>query len=346
MATAVAISTVGRLVLDVIAEWWDNLLFSSSPDPKAVLVINFRYHLVSLTAVFLALAVGLIVGTAALNGPAIEAFESNIQSLRDNNEQLRDEIQELQNQVGEDQAFAAEIAPAYLANQLTGRNILVVALPRRRHQVVDSAIEMLGYSGATVSGRISVLDDFFDPAYTDALGDLAETSTPATVQTPVTYDGVTAMSYVLAAVTTGEADGATVAIAPGDITTVTSGLNEMSMLTVENTPTGVADGVLILAGPGSTDSESEDRNAGMVAFTSAFAADDPTVYAATTSTGDGNPIDTIRAESADTIATVDNIFADQGRIAAVAALADFVNNGTVDHLGIGEGASGLLPDAA
>jgi len=32
-------------------------------------VINFRYHVVSLTAVFLALAIGLVVGTAALNGP-------------------------------------------------------------------------------------------------------------------------------------------------------------------------------------------------------------------------------------------------------------------------------------
>jgi hypothetical protein len=62
--------------------------------------------------------------------------------------------------------------------------------------------------------------------------------------------------------------------------------------------------------------------------------------------GDGNPITLLRAESAETVATVDNIGATQGRIASVAALADFVNNGTVDHLGIGEGASGLLPDAA
>jgi hypothetical protein len=309
-------------------------------------VINFRYHLVSLTAVFLALTVGLILGTAALNGPAIEAFEQNIQSLRDSNEQLRDENQELGNELDKDQAFAAEIAPAYLANQLTGRNILVVALPGAETEVVDSAVEMLGYAGATVSGRISVLDDFFDPNNTDGLGDLAETTTPATVQTPVTYDGVTAMSYVLAAVTTGEAAGATVAITPADITTVTSGLNGLDMLTVESTPTGVADGVLILAGSGSIDSGADDRNAGMVAFANAFAADDPTVYAATTSTGDGNPINVLRAESAETVATVDNIKATQGQIASVAALANFVNNGTVDHLGIGRGASGLLPDAA
>ena len=35
-------------------------------------MINFRYHVVSLTAVFLALAIGLVVGTAALNGPVAD----------------------------------------------------------------------------------------------------------------------------------------------------------------------------------------------------------------------------------------------------------------------------------
>jgi hypothetical protein len=309
-------------------------------------VINFRYHLVSLTAVFLALTVGLILGTAALNGPAIEAFESNIQSLRDGNEQLRAQVEEMEADLEDDQAFATAIAPSYLAGKLTDRNILVVALPGADTAYVDGAIEMLGYAGATVSGRLSVLDDFFDPAKADALGDLADLSTPATVTAPVTYDSVAAMSYVLAAVTTGEAAGATVAITPGDITEVTTGLSELGMITVETSPTGTADGVLNLAGPGSTDSDAAHRNAGMVAFANAFAADDPTVYGATTSTGDGNPIITLRAESADTVATVDNVLTTQGQIAAIVALADFVNTATVDHLGTGEGASGLLPDAA
>jgi hypothetical protein len=309
-------------------------------------VINFRYHLVSLTAVFLALTVGLILGTAALNGPAIEAFESNIQSLRDSNEQLRSQVEQMDRDLQDDQAFAEAVAPSYLAGQLTAKNILVIALPGADPTDVDGTIDMLGYAGATVSGRISILDDYFDPDRAAELGDLAETTTPDTVTTPVTYDGVTAMSYVLAAVTTGEAAGTTVAIAPGDITTVTTGLNGLGMLTVETEPTGVADGVIILAGAGFTDSDAADRNAGMVAFANAFAADDPTVYAATTDTGDGNPIKTIRAENPDTVATADNVALTQGQIAAVAALADYINTSTVDHLGTGEGASGLLPDAA
>lgn len=309
-------------------------------------MINFRYHLVSLTAVFLALTVGLILGTAALDGPALEALQSTSQSLRDSNEQLRSEIESLEDQLDSDQAFAKEIAPSYLDGTLTGKSILVVALPGVDTDVVDGAVEMLGYSGATVTGRFSVLDDYFDPANTDTLADAADQVAPSTVQVPVTYDGVASMSYVLAAVTTGEAGGTTTAITESDITTVLSSLEELSMITVDTQPTGVADGVLILAGAGSSDSDAEDRNTGMVTFATTYADDDPTVYAATTDTGDGNPLATLRGDDGDSVATVDNASTAQGQLAAVVALSDFVNEGTVDHLGTGEGASGLLPDAA
>lgn len=309
-------------------------------------MINFRYHLVSLTAVFLALTVGLILGTAALNGPAMEVMQSNIQSLRDSNDQYRAELSQLEADLNDDQAFAAEIAPSYLAGKLADKNILVVALPGADTQVVDGAVEMLGYAGATVSGRISILDDFFDPNRGDELGDLTETVTPETVQLPVTYDDIESMSYVLAAVTTGKAGGVPVEIPAGDITVVTSGLNAASLLTVETEPTGVADGVLILAGPGSTDSDAESRNEGMVTVANVFAVDAPTVYAATTSTGDGNPINELRSEDNNTVSTVDNVSSPQGQIAAVVSLADFMTTGKVDHLGTGEGVSGLLPAPA
>jgi hypothetical protein len=39
-------------------------------------MIDFRYHLVSLVAVFLALAVGIVLGTTALNGPLTRGLQS------------------------------------------------------------------------------------------------------------------------------------------------------------------------------------------------------------------------------------------------------------------------------
>ncbi len=52
-------------------------------------MINFRYHVVSLTAVFLALAIGLVVGTAALNGPVADSLEGQVTGLRKDNQNWR-----------------------------------------------------------------------------------------------------------------------------------------------------------------------------------------------------------------------------------------------------------------
>lgn len=310
-------------------------------------MINFRYHLVSLTAVFLALTVGLILGTAALNGPAMDALDATVQSLRDNNADLRDQVAGLEEELDDDQSFASEIAPSYLDGRLAEQDILLVALPGAESDHADGIAQMLEYAGAGNAGRVSLLDDFLDPAYSDQLADLVDGVTPDTIEAPVTYDGVTAMSAILAAVTTGSFEGEPVEIEPGDITTVTAGLEELSMLTVETAPTGQADGVIVLGGSAPNDSEAEARNAGVVAIANAFGADAPSVYATTSAVGDDNPIATLRAEDAEeTISTVDNANSAQGQIAAVVALEALITDGTVHHLGTAEGLEGLLPDGA
>ena len=58
-------------------------------------MINFRYHVVSLAAVFIALAIGLVVGTAAFNGPAADALDDQVAAMRSDNNKLRDEVEHL-----------------------------------------------------------------------------------------------------------------------------------------------------------------------------------------------------------------------------------------------------------
>ncbi len=310
-------------------------------------MINFRYHLISLTAVFLALTVGLILGTAALNGPAMEALEANSQSLRDSNNALRDEIAALEDELRDDQSFASEIAPSYLEGRLTGHSVLIVAMPGAETDVVDGVEEMLGYAGATSAGRISILDDFLDPANNDQLANLVDGVTPDTVEAPVTYDGVTAVSAILAAVTTGNFEGTAVEIAPADITTATAGIEALGMLTVETEPTGGATGVILVGGSAATDSNADERNTGVVSVAGAFAVDAPTVYTTSTSAGGGNPVLALRGEEIEVpVSTVDNVITAQGQIAAVIALVDLIADGSVHHLGTGEGAEGQLPGAA
>ncbi len=52
-------------------------------------MIDFRYHLVSIVAVFLALAIGIVLGTTALNGPITSRLRSLETSLRSEADSLR-----------------------------------------------------------------------------------------------------------------------------------------------------------------------------------------------------------------------------------------------------------------
>jgi len=71
-------------------------------------VINFRYHVVSLAAVFLALAIGLVVGTSSANGPLTENLNEQVNTLTD---LLSSSGRRAINLLTHDQLYSARSAP-------------------------------------------------------------------------------------------------------------------------------------------------------------------------------------------------------------------------------------------
>ena len=55
-------------------------------------MISFRYHIVSIIAVFLALALGIVVGTTALNGPITKDLRHQVDSLKGDRNSLSDQV--------------------------------------------------------------------------------------------------------------------------------------------------------------------------------------------------------------------------------------------------------------
>ena len=143
-------------------------------------MINFRYHVVSLTAVFLALAIGLVVGTAALNGPVSENLREQVTAVSKDNSNLRDQQNQYRDELNRAQDFATEVSPSLLNGKLAGRKVLIVGLPGSQ-DYVDQVISMLTVAGATVSAKVTVQDKFFDPLSDLELLDLAEAASQPTV---------------------------------------------------------------------------------------------------------------------------------------------------------------------
>ena len=87
-----------------------------------------RYHAASLVAVFLALAVGILIG-AGLGDNLVASTEDNLrESLEGDIESARGEADELQTQLDRERAFAERAYPALVSNRLAGQDIGILAL--------------------------------------------------------------------------------------------------------------------------------------------------------------------------------------------------------------------------
>ena len=164
-------------------------------------MINFRYHVVSLTAVFLALAIGLVVGTAALNGPVADTLKDSVDALSKDNSNYREQANQYREELNRTQDFATEVAPALLTGKLTDRKIVVIVMPTGK-DYAEGVVNMLKTAGATITGTVTVEDKFFDPANTfDELLDLAGRASQPTVPAaglPSNSDGVETSSRAAA----------------------------------------------------------------------------------------------------------------------------------------------------
>ena len=310
-------------------------------------MINFRYHVVSLTAVFLALAIGLVVGTAALNGPVADSLKNQISALNKDNSNKRDQITQYREELNRSQDFATQIAPTVLGGKLAARKIVVLALPGTS-DYADGVIEMLTVAGATITAKVTVNDKFFDPNVEFELLDLAQQSSQPTISNenvPANSNGVETASAQLA-LTLLQRAGATQA-APTDVTAVLTAYSKAGYLSVDDKATGGAEAAVIVSGAPAVDKDATKKSESAVTMANQFSQNLPLVIAGD-GVGDGNLISAVRSDPTlvKRISTVDNASTVDGQVATAMAGAERIVGGKTGQYGLAPGNSGLVPQAA
>jgi copper transport outer membrane protein MctB len=119
-------------------------------------LISFRYHVVSIVAVFLALALGVVVGTTVVNQGIIEDLRNRTDAAAKNAENLRKEVNDLRNQLGVAQAFENTVLQPLVVDQLTGAQVTLVTQQDVNPSEVEGVRRVLEDSGATVTGEVVV----------------------------------------------------------------------------------------------------------------------------------------------------------------------------------------------
>jgi hypothetical protein len=318
-------------------------------------VINFRYHVVSLTAVFLALAIGLVVGTAALNGPVSENLRNNLEALNKDNNVRREQVNQLNESVNRSQEFASQIAPGLLSGKLTGRKIAVVALPGTEDHT-EGVVKMLTVAGATITARVRVEDKFFDPkTINDLLLLVDELSEPSisTANLPLNSDGVETASAMLALTLFQGTPSTPSTPAPStptaeDVTAVLAAFAQSGYLTAEDGATGGAEAIVLIAGVPATDNEAEKKSRYALTMAEQLGLTPRMLVVAGDNAGEGNLVSGIRNDPklVQEISTVDNVNTVQGQVTTALVTVERVVQNKVGQYGLAAGATSIVPSAA
>jgi Copper transport outer membrane protein, MctB len=130
-------------------------------------VIDFRYHLVSIVAVFLALAIGIVLGSTELQGPAYNILNSTTGKLQNELDQVSSQRDAAQAQADVGDAYAQAVEPVVLHNLLARQRLLIITEPGAPASVVTGITNAAtADAGATVTGVIALQQKFFDTSDT------------------------------------------------------------------------------------------------------------------------------------------------------------------------------------
>ncbi|WP_149205460.1 copper transporter [Actinotalea subterranea] len=213
-------------------------------------MIDFRYHLVSLISVFLALAVGIALGAGPLKETIGDTLTGQVDQLRTEKEQLRADLDAATADLDRTEAAMDAVAPSVLDGVLAERRIAVIELADVGPDVLEQVVARLEQSGASVTATVQVTDAWTDPdrlSFRQGLsGTLVEMLDPAPADDAGT--GTELAEALVQGLTTpvptdpdalGENAGIVLELLAGD-----AGLIE-----IEGEVTVPADAVVVLAGP-------------------------------------------------------------------------------------------------
>ncbi|MEA2828944.1 MAG: hypothetical protein QOG43_3383 [Actinomycetota bacterium] len=119
-------------------------------------MINLRYHVVSLVAVFLALGMGIVMGSTVIDRVTVDALNNNLNNVRSDINRTREENRKLSEQVREGQDFADQSLIHVVRDQLLTVPVLVIAVNGVDRKPVDALRQSLVTSGAALQGTVWV----------------------------------------------------------------------------------------------------------------------------------------------------------------------------------------------
>ncbi|MDN6565494.1 MAG: copper transporter [Actinomyces sp.] len=312
-------------------------------------MVNFRYHLVSLIAVFAALAIGVVLGAGPLQARLGSALSSSTGSA--SGEDLSAQLAAAQQDVAAQDKLVEDLAARVLPGTLEGVSVATVALPGADPADVTAVGKDLTQAGAQLVGAVTLTSNWDAQSmaqYRETLANPLASHLASSAPSDATADAVIGYALVEVLSSTGAEQDLV-----SDILTDAS----TPILQIDQDPEGRAQAV-VAVGPRSDSAStpsgqsasptSEEQSGGIAApSVQAWAGLGRALGGAPKGgvlLGDASAPDSLLSQvrtQGVPVTTVDPVGTRMGSLCAVLAL----RNATAEEraFGVGEGASAVLP---
>ncbi|MDT8915354.1 copper transporter [Amycolatopsis sp. PS_44_ISF1] len=293
-------------------------------------MISLRYHIVSITACFLALAVGVVLGSTALNGSLLSGLSDQKKDLGTQVADLEAQRNALGARLADADSFAGAMGPKVVAGQLDKRTVVLVTTADARPADRDALKQLVSQAGGSVTGELQLTDAFTDPDKADQLRDVVTRLQPAGSKFPTAGDSGTLAGALLGSVLLLDKSSAKPQSTGDELAAALGGLTDGGFVKPSQ---GVqpAQLAIVLTGSPATGDGAGDRASTIARFaTQLDRAGAGTVLAGDQGSAEGSgALGVVRADTSATsiLSTVDNVDSAAGRVATVMALREQLDGG-------------------
>jgi hypothetical protein len=309
-------------------------------------VISLRSHAISLAAVFLALAIGVALGSGLLSNTLLSGLRDDKQEMQNQINTLTDGRNALNEKLSAAGEFDAQMAPRILRDTMADKSVVVFRTPDAGDDDVEALTRLVGEAGGTVTGAVALTQEFVDANSAEKLLSVVNSPiVPAGKQlSTASIDQGSQAGDLLGIALLINKDPKVQAVDDASRDAVLAALRATGFATYGNQHIGAANTAVIVTG-GALGDDAGNQGATVARFAAGLAPHGSgTVLVGRDGSASGTAaVAVTRSDAAlsTTVSTVDDVDSESGRITTVLALSDLINKGRPGQFGIGQGASSV-----
>lgn len=308
-------------------------------------MISLRYHIISIAAVFLSLAVGVVLGSTTLSGNLLSGLAGDKRELGQRVADTEAENQVLKARLSDADGFAGSVGPKIVSGRLDKRTVMLVTTEGAKPADRDALKKLIEASGAQVTGEVQLTKAFADPRKSDQLTEVVTRLQPSGAKFPTSGGPGTLAGALLGQVLLLDKASAKPQASTGELDAAIAGLTDGGFIKASENLRAAQLAVVLTSGKATGDGAG-DQAATIARFaTQLDRSGAGTVLAGDLGSASGvGPIDVVRADTAATevLTTVDNVNTSAGRVITVLALREQLE-GKSGRYGYAGNAQGLAP---